>query len=145
MAYHSLASLLVHFVFSTKDRQPIITEEIQPRLWAYIGGIARLNQMKALAVGGVSDHIHILLSLHPTVAADKAVQLVKSGSSKWMHRQKQRSFAWQTGYGAFTIGVSQVNATVRYIANQKKHHAKKSFAEEWATFLERHGLKEYED
>lgn len=145
MAYHSIASLLVHFVFSTKNRQPIITEDMQPRLWSYIGGIARLNQMKALAVGGVSDHIHMLLSLHPTVAAHKAVQLIKSGSSKWMHQQNQRSFAWQTGYGAFTIGVSQVNATVLYIANQKRRHAKRSFADEWATFLERHGLKEYAD
>jgi REP-associated tyrosine transposase len=145
MAYHSFASVLVHYVFSTKDREPTITDEMQPRLCAYIGGIARLNKMKALAVGGVSDHIHILLSLHPTVAVDKAAQLIKSGSSKWMHQQKQRSFAWQTGYGAFTIGVSQVQATIRYIANQKRHHAKRTFAEEWTTFLERHGLKEYAD
>ena len=145
MSYHAHASLLIHFVFSTKNREPLITEDMQPRLWAYVGGIARTNKMKALAVGGVSDHIQMLLSLHPTVAADKAVQLIKSGSSKWMHQQGQRMFAWQTGYGAFTIGVSQVKTTVRYITNQKRHHATKSFAEEWKTFLERHGLTEYAD
>ena len=145
MSYHAHASLLIHFVFSTKNREPLITEDMQPRLWAYVGGIARTNKMKALAVGGVSDHIQMLLSLHPTVAADKAVQLIKSGSSKWMHQQGQRMFAWQTGYGAFTIGVSQVKTTVRYITNQKRHHATKSFAGEWKTFLERHGLTEYAD
>ena len=145
MSYHAHASLLIHFVFSTKNRKPLITEDMQLRLWAYVGGIARTNKMKALAVGGVSDHIHMLLSLHPAVAADKAVQLIKSGSSKWMHQQGQRMFAWQTGYGAFTIGVSQVNTTVRYITNQKRHHATKSFAEEWKTLLECHGLTEYAD
>ena len=145
MSYHAYASLFVHLVFSTKNREPLITEAMQPRLWAYAGGIARTNKMKALAVGGVSDHIHALLSLHPTIAVDKAVQLIKSGSSKWMHQRGQSAFAWQAGYGAFTIGVSQVNATVRYIANQKRHHARRTFAEEWKTFLERHGLKEYPD
>jgi REP element-mobilizing transposase RayT len=145
MSYHSLASLLVHYVFATKDREPVISEEIQPRLWAYMGGIAKTNNMKALAVGGVRDHVHLLISLHPTIAADKAVQLIKSGSSKWMKQQGRRGFAWQIGYGAFTIGVSQIDTTVRYIANQKRHHAKRSFAEEWEMFLERHGLKEYAD
>jgi REP element-mobilizing transposase RayT len=110
-----------------------------------MGGIARANGIKSLAIGGISDHVHLLLSLHPSVAVDKAVQLIKSGSSGWMHDQGEHGFAWQTGYGAFTIGMSQMNATLRYIANQKKHHAKKSFAEEWKTFLDVHGLHEYPD
>lgn len=91
------------------------------------------------------DHVHLLLSLHPSVAVDKAVQLIKAGSSKWIHDQGHDHFAWQTGYGAFSIGISQMNATIRYIANQKRHHAKKSFAEEWKIFLNRHGLQEYPD
>src|SRR6185437_617496 len=107
MAYHTFASILVHYVFSTKNREPLITEEMQPRLWAYMGGIARKNNMKSLAIGGMPDHVHLLLSLHPSVAVDKAVQLIKSGSSGWMHDQGQHRFAWQTGYGAFTIGTTQ--------------------------------------
>ncbi len=136
------ASILVHYVFSTKNRTRSINTEMEARLWAYMGGIARTNNMKAVAIGGMPDHAHLLLSLHPSMAVDKAVQLIKTGSSKWMHEQGHRNFGWQIGYGAFTIGMSQLDATVRYIANQKKHHARKSFAEEWQTFLERHGMQE---
>jgi putative transposase len=106
-----------------------------------MGGIARTNGMKALAVGGMADHVHLLLSLPPTIPVGKAVQLVKSGSSKWMHEKMRRKrFAWQEGYGAFTVGISQVPATTRYILNQKKHHSKMRFEDEWKIFLERHGL-----
>jgi REP element-mobilizing transposase RayT len=115
---------------------------MQPRLWSYIGGIARTNTIKALAVGGMPDHIHVLLSLPPTMAIAKAMQLVKSGSSKWMHEQRVRQFEWQVGYGAFSISISHISATVHYILNQEKHHAKKSFADEWKMFLKRHGLAE---
>jgi putative transposase len=141
MSYHTRTSLLIHCVFSTKNRLPLIPVEIQPRLWSYMGGIARANNMKALAVGGTNDHIHLLLSLHPTTSAAKAVQFIKAGSSKWMHEKGVRRFEWQVGYGAFTVGISQVPATIRYVLNQEKHHARKSFAEEWKIFLERHGLE----
>jgi hypothetical protein len=90
-----------------------------------MGGIARTNSMKALAVGGIADHSHILLSLPPTIAITKAIQLVKAGSSKWMHEQTgSRRFEWQEGYGAFSIGASQVPATIRYIENQPQRHRK---------------------
>jgi hypothetical protein len=82
MSYHARTSILVHYVFTTKNREASIAPEMQPRLWSYIGGIARTNKMKALAVGGVADHCHVLLSLPPTIAIAKAVQLIKSGSSK---------------------------------------------------------------
>ena len=142
MSYHARTSLLFHCVFSTKNRLPSIVAEIQPRLWSYIGGVARTNNMKALAVGGISDHAHVLLSLPPTMGIAKAIQLLKSGSSKWMHKEiGLRSFDWQEGYGAFTIGVSQIPTTVRYILNQPKHHAKTSFADEWKLIVERHGLE----
>ena len=106
-----------------------------------MGGIVRTNSMKALAVGGIADHSHILLSLPPTITIAKAIQLVKAGSSKWMHEQtRSRRFEWQEGYGAFTIGASQVPATIRYIENQARHHRKTSVSEEWDMFLERHAV-----
>src|SRR5689334_14111313 len=109
MSYHTRVTALFHCVFTTKNRMPSIPEDFQPRLWAYMGGIARINKMKALAVGGIADHCHILLSLPPTIAIAKAVQLVKAGSSKWMHQKiRKRHFDWQEGYGAFSIGAAQV-------------------------------------
>jgi putative transposase len=140
MSYHAHTRILVHYVFTTKNRKPSIPAEMQSKLWAYIGGIARTNKMKALAVGGIADHCHALLSLPPTITIAKAVQLIKAGSSTWMHEEMGRQFAWQEGYGAFTIGQSQVPATVRYVLNQPKHHAKRGFKEEWKIILERHGL-----
>jgi putative transposase len=141
MSYHARSSILVHCVFTTKNRVPSIPADMQPRLWSYMGGIARTNNRKALAVGGIADHCHILLSLPPTIMVSKAVQLVKSGSSKWMNEQAaHRRFSWQEGYGAFTIGMSQMPATVRYIANQEKHHARISFQDEWKMILQKHGL-----
>ena len=140
MSYHAKTSILVHCVFATKNRKASIIPESQPRLWSYIGGIARTNKMKALAVGGVADHCHVLLSLPPTIAVAKAVQLIKSGSSKWMHENGKRKFDWQDGYGGFTIGMSQIAATVRYISNQPLHHAKISFADEWKMILKKHDL-----
>ena len=145
MSYHTRTSLLVHYVFSTKHRLPLIPVAMQPRLWAYVGGIAHTNNMKALAVGGMPDHLHVLLSLPPDVTVSKAIQLVKAGSSKWMHEQQRTRFEWQVGYGAFTIGISQIKRTVDYILNQDKHHAKRSFVQESKVFLKRHGLVDYED
>jgi putative transposase len=144
MSYHRRTSLLFHCVFSTKKRLPLIPSEIKTRLWSYIGEIARTNNMKALAVGGMRDHLHLLLSLPPTMPIAKAVQLVKAGSSKWMREQGAKGFEWQVGYGAFTIGISQIPATMNYIRNQERHHAKRNFAEEWKIFMKRHGLSEEE-
>ena len=101
--------------------------------------------MKTLAVGGMPDHLHLLMSLPPNVPVSTTVQLVKAGSSKWMHELQGTRLEWQVGYGAFTIGVSQISGTVDYILNQAKHHAKRSFAQEWKMFLKKHGLVEEED
>ena len=117
---------------------------MKARLWAYIGGIAKSKGFKALAVGGTRDHVHVLLSLPATLAVAKAVQLVKGGSSKWMNDHlDRRSFAWQDSYGAFSIGISQVERTIRYINNQTRHHAKVGFQEEFRQILERHGMREF--
>lgn len=139
---HSYSNCLMHCVFSTKDRKRLISPSFQERLWPYLGGIARENEMTALAVGGVSDHVHILLSLPSTLSVAKGIQLIKGGASKWIHDTfpQHRDFAWQQGYGAFSIGVSGVPATIAYINRQAEHHSTKSFEEELVGFLKRHGI-----
>lgn len=139
---HSFNSCLMHCVWSTKDREPFLTSDLRDRLWPYIGGIARENKIKALAVGGTADHVHALVSLPPTLSVGKAIQLLKGNSSKWIHATfpKMRSFEWQQGYGAFSIGISAVDATIAYIRGQAEHHRKRSFREEFQTMLRRHGF-----
>ncbi len=106
-----------------------------------MGGIARVNHFKALAVGGMPDHAHVLLSLPAAMPIAKAVQLIKGGSSKWINDQStRRSFAWQDAYGAFSIGISQVEDTIQYINTQKEHHAKIGFDEELRRILEKHEI-----
>ena len=138
---HTFTNSLFHCVWSTKGRQPVLTPEIQARLWPYIGGIARANKISTLAVGGFTDHVHVLISLPPTIALSKAIQLLKGNSSKWLHEEFKNlwSFGWQEGYGAFSIGISGVEDTKKYIANQAEHHRQKTFLEEFKTFLEKHG------
>src|SRR5213592_1645265 len=128
----SYVSAYFHCVFSTKERRPHITPARGERLWPFLGGIARKNKMKAVEIGGVEDHVHLLLSLPSTLAIAKAVQLVKGKSSKWIHETfaGMPHFAWQEGYGAFSIGISQTNTTIAYIQNQREHHRKKTFQEE---------------
>ncbi len=143
---HSYCSCLVHYVFSTRDRRKVITPELQARLWPYMGGIARENQMKALAVGGVEDHCHMLVSMPTTVSIAKGIQLIKGGSSKWVHDSfpEHREFEWQEGYGAFSIGVSGVKQTIDYIQRQEEHHRVRTFQEEFIAFLKRHEI-EYDE
>jgi len=139
---HAFSSSLYHCVWSTKGRRPVLTAEIQNRLWPYLGGIARANKTPALAIGGMADHVHILLSLPTTLTISKAIQLLKGNSSKWLHEEfkELRLFNWQEGYGAFTIGMSGVGETKNYIATQAEHHQKKTFQDEFRSFLEKHGL-----
>ena len=139
---HSYISSLYHCVWSTKQRRRTILAPLRDRLWPYLGGIARTNGMKSLAVGGVEDHVHILLSLPSTMNVAKALQLIKGGSSKWVHDTfpEHRTFAWQEGYGAFSIGVSQIEETVAYINHQAEHHHQRTFQEEFLAFLEKHHI-----
>ena len=131
-----------HCVFSTKDRRPFIIPPLRERLWPFLGGIARENGMKALSIRGVEDHVHILLSLPATMPVAKAMQLIKGGSSKWVHETfpDQHLFAWQTKYGAFSVSVSQVEKTITYIQNQPEHHQKLSFQEEFVALLKKHNI-----
>ena len=143
---HSFVSCLMHVVFSTKDRQPLITPELEERLWPYLGGIGKDYKMRALMIGGVADHIHMLLSLPSTLSVAKAVQLIKGNSSKWIHDEFPllSAFEWQEGYGAFSIGVSGIDDTVKYIENQAEHHQQRTFKSELKSFLKSHGMK-YEE
>jgi putative transposase len=138
----SYVSSYFHCVFSTKERRPLITPDLRQRLWPFLGGIARQNKMKAIEIGGVADHMHILLSLPPTLAVSKAMQLIKGGSSKWVHETfpEHRLFAWQEKYGAFSTSVSQLDRTIQYIKGQEKHQRKMSFKEEFLAFLKKHRI-----
>jgi REP element-mobilizing transposase RayT len=140
---HSYSNTLVHCVFSTKDRRKLLTPEILARLFPYLSGIARKNGMTALAVGGVEDHVHLLLSLPTMLPVAKAIQLVKGGSSKWLRETfpELAQFAWQAGYGAFSIGIAQVERTRRYIEGQADHHRETSFETEFIQFLKTHGIE----
>jgi REP element-mobilizing transposase RayT len=108
-----------------------------------MGGIARENGMKALAIGGTTDHVHSLISLPETLSVAKAIQLIKGGSSKWIHDQlpKYRKFEWQDGYGAFSVSALQVKSVIGYINGQKEHHRKKTFEEEFLEFLDEYGAE----
>ena len=140
---HSYVSNLMHCTFSTKDRYPFIDSDLESRLWSYLGGIARENRMKALAIGGTADHVHALLSLPGMMSFAKAVQLIKGGSSKWIHETfpQQEKFGWPEGYGAFSVSASQVPKAIAYINNQREHHRRKSFQEEFIELLKKHGIE----
>jgi putative transposase len=137
---HTYVSELIHCVFSTKQRRNLIPADAQPQLWAFLGGIARKNGFKALKVGGTENHVHILLSLPATMPLAKAMQLVKGASSHWMNETFKTEFAWQEGYGAFTVGVSQKTDTIAYIQNQAEHHRKRNFEEEFLAFLKKNDV-----
>jgi REP element-mobilizing transposase RayT len=140
---HSYVSGLYHCVFSTKERRNLIPPALQERLWPYLGGIARENRMTALAIGGIENHAHILLSVPSTLSIAKALQIIKGASSKWVHETfpEYRRFGWQEGYGAFSIGVSQIDTTVAYIQNQVEHHRRLTFEQEYLAFLKKHGIE----
>ena len=133
----------MHCVFSTKDRRPMITPALQERMVPYIGGIAREHDTRLIAAGGVDEHLHLLISLSKTMGISKAMQLIKGGSSKWIHDTfpEHRSFEWQQGYGAFSIGVSEKKRTIDYINNQAKHHQKRDFENEFLLFLNKNEIE----
>ncbi|HUO85062.1 MAG TPA: IS200/IS605 family transposase [Thermoanaerobaculia bacterium] len=138
---HTYTNLLVHCIFSTKNREHHLDEEIRSRLWPFIGGIARENGIKALEVGGFTDHVHMLLSLPATMPVAKAMQLIKAGSSRFVKETYARPrFAWQEGYGAFSVSMSSRDRTIEYIRNQEKHHRKRTFQEEFLEILQKHGI-----
>ena len=121
----------------------MLKPDIREKLFPYIGGICRKNNLKLIKAGGVDDHLHLLISLPSTITIAKAIQYIKGGSSRWIHETfgSMKDFAWQEGYGGFTIGVSQIDRIKKYIANQKDHHRKKTFKEEFIDMLNYHGIE----
>jgi putative transposase len=138
--------LLTHLVFSTKDREALITIDLKPELHAYLGGLTRELKGKAYAVNGMQDHIHMLVSLPPVVSISDAMRFIKANSSGWVHEKwpQHHSFAWQLGYGAFSVSKSQTPGVLKYIHDQEHHHRQLTFKEEFIGFLRKHDI-EYDE
>jgi putative transposase len=138
----SLSSILVHLIFSTKNREPFISEVIEAELHPYMASIFRALKSPSLAIDGTSDHVHILFSLSRVIKIAELVEEVKTESSKWIKTKgpEFRNFHWQAGYGAFSIGQSQVPILKRYIARQKLHHQRVTFQDEYRKFLKTYGI-----
>jgi putative transposase len=139
---NTYTALFYHVVFSTKNRVAYIKPEIESRVWAYIGGVARAHKLTALQVGGTEDHIHALVMARATHSPSQIAQYLKGDSSKWIHQEfpELRGFAWQDGYGAFTVSKSNLPDVIHYIKSQREHHQQKSFQEEYLDFLKRHEI-----
>ena len=142
----SLSSILIHLVFSTKNREPFITPGIESELHPYLASIFRALKSPSLAIDGTADHIHMLFSLGRVITVADLVEEVKTESSKWIKTKGRefRNFHWQAGYGAFSIGQSNVEALKRYIRGQKKHHHRVTFQNEYRQFLKRYRI-EYDE
>jgi REP element-mobilizing transposase RayT len=143
---HTFTNLLTHVVFSTKGHHPEIDSEIRPRLMAYLGGIVRELKGHPMTINGAADHVHLLFALPPTLAIADALRVIKTNSSRWIKgtSSSRRDFAWQIGYGAFSVSQSNAAAVQKYIARQEEHHRRVSFQEELVTYLKKHGI-EYDE
>ena len=138
----SLSSILIHLIFSTRNREPFITEPIERELHPYMASIFRALKSPSLAIDGTTDHVHILFSLGRVIRIADLVEELKTESSKWIKTKgpEFRTFHWQKGYGAFSIGQSQVPILKRYIGRQKLHHQRVTFQEEYRKFLKTYGI-----
>src|SRR5689334_11766468 len=135
----TLVSLYIHIIFSTKHRADLILPEVKDELFAYAGGIVNNNQSKLIAAGGTTNHIHLLISMSKNVALSEFIGDIKRDSSKWIKTKGKayRNFQWQGGYGAFSVGYTQLEDVKKYIANQKEHYRKASFEDEFRYFLKK--------
>jgi REP element-mobilizing transposase RayT len=140
----SLSNILVHVVFSTKNRRPFICQEVEEELWRYLAATCTAHDCQAHRVGGTVDHVHIVCGLARTIPVSKLLEEVKTGSSKWMKTKGVGEFGWQNGYGAFSIGQSQLDDVVAYIGRQKEHHHRLTFQEEYREFLKKYRV-EYDE
>lgn len=138
----SLSKNLIHLVFSTKHREPLLPREPFEPLHRYTHGILKEQKCHLLAMNNVADHVHLLFDLHRTACTSDVVMHLKKGTSRWLKEQSPRfnAFNWQEGYGAFGIGQSQRDDVIAYIQSQQEHHRVKSFQDELRTFLERYEI-----
>jgi putative transposase len=138
----SLSCVLVHVVFSTKDRAPILDSSVRPALNGYLATVARNLDCECFRVGGVADHVHLAIRISRTITTAQLVEELKTSSSKWLKTRSPalKGFAWQGGYGAFSIGPASLEALKRYIDTQEEHHRTRTFQQEYRKFLERYGV-----
>jgi putative transposase len=142
----SLAFVLVHVIFSTKDRKPVLDEPIRLELHAYLATVARNAQCECYRVGGVADHVHLAIRLARTKDVSSVVKELKTASSQWLKTKSPalHRFEWQRGYGAFSVGPTDLDALVVYIDGQERHHRKVTFQDELRAFLKKYGI-EYDE
>jgi REP element-mobilizing transposase RayT len=140
---HTFSNILIHAVFSTKNREPLIREAFRERLYQYMCGIAQNEFGRVLRIGGMADHIHGLLFVNPSISVSDAIGKWKSLSSGWVNRELPEfaPFYWQAGYGAFSVSESRKADVIEYIDNQEAHHRGRSFQEEYLELLKRHGIE----
>lgn len=139
---NTYSNLFYHIVFSTKGRKDLIDRNVEERVWAYIGGIARKHQLIAIQVGGIENHIHVLILAKPKIAPSQIVQWLKGESSRWIHETfpELAKFEWQDGFGVFSVSKSNVPDVVEYIKNQREHHQKQTFEDEYLSMLKLNGI-----
>lgn len=135
--------ILVHLVYSTKYRRPVLSEDWRDDLFAYLGGTVKDHKATLLKSGGIEDHVHLLIKFHPQFAISSTIQLLKSNSSKWINdnARTRTKFQWQSGYGAFSVSQSRADAVKQYIAMQREHHRKISFHDEYLAILQKHQIE----
>lgn len=143
---NTYARIIIHYVWSTKNRMPLINSSIEQRLWAYIAGIANQRGIKSIKIGGMEDHVHVVLELAKDMTISDTAKHLKGHSSRWMNKEGLASehFTWQDGFGAFSVSPSSLGALVDYVENQREHHKIRTFQEEYLEFLNKHGVK-YDD
>ncbi len=137
------SNLLVHVIFSTKNRFKLIADDWQAELFAYIGGIVHEHNASLLEAGGIEEHVHLLLRIRPSFAIANTIRLIKANSSRWINevRKINAKFEWQKGFGVFSVSQSGRDALTHYIRSQREHHGKQSFEDEYLQTLELHGIE----
>lgn len=140
----SLSRIMIHLIFSTKGRAPLLSPEIRDQLFPYFTGILRNHGCQAIRIGGVEDHVHLLFALSRTLSVAQVTEKLKTSSTKWIKSTWSIDFAWQGGYGAFSVGRTETDRIVAYIANQEQHHRTASFQDELRKLLEESGI-EYDE
>jgi len=139
----SLSYLLIHVVFSTKDRAPALDASIRPALHAYLATVARNEDCECYRVGGVTDHVHLAIRISRTITVAQLVETLKTSPSRWLKTQSPAlaGFQWQRGYGAFSVGPADLEALRAYIDTQEEHHRTRTLQEEYRAFLKRYGVE----
>ena len=141
---NAFSQIYLHLVFSTKNRIDLISSDIEERVWAYIAGVAKAHRITPIQVGGINNHVHALVGVPTTISPAQAAQYLKGDSSKWIRAELIPDFGWQDGYGVFSVSKSLIPAVTKYIHNQRQHHEKQSFEDEFVELLKLHEI-EYDE